>query len=167
MPDHPTPAAQDDLIMGNGGQDRLTGGEFSVTLYGGRGNDTLIGGSQTDYLYGEGGDDWLDGAGHDRVDGGPGRDTINEGFYSASSTAVLSLTGSLAYFNAIAGPDWKLQSGDKLGEVLNLDVSGMHAEAQRFMGRRVRVTGRIVYQVDQQELTQSRVLVVQTMTRSH
>jgi hypothetical protein len=155
-----------DLIMGNGGQDRLTAGEFSCTLYGGRGNDTLVGGSQTDYLYGERGDDWLDGgAGRDRVDGGPGRDTIDEGFYGASSTDLLSLTGSLAYFNAIAGPDWKLQSGDKLGEVLNLDVSAVQAQAQRFLGRRVRVTGRIVFQVDQQELTQSRVLVVQTITR--
>ena len=47
-------------LIGNGGNDKLTAGDYADTLDGGAGNDVLVG-----------------GLGNDAITGGPGQDTIN------------------------------------------------------------------------------------------
>ncbi|MHC2384712.1 Ca2+-binding RTX toxin-like protein [Bradyrhizobium liaoningense] len=61
----------DDVLAGLGGDDQLDGGEGDDTLSGGDGDDTLLGGA---------GDDTLDGgADDDRLAGGDGDDTLTGG----------------------------------------------------------------------------------------
>jgi VCBS repeat-containing protein len=84
------------LILGLGGQDRLTGGGLADTICGGSGDNTLTGGAGNDLLVGGptrdtldggtgddtilalGGDDLLNGgADNDTLDGGADNDTLN------------------------------------------------------------------------------------------
>ena len=93
------------ILMGNQGNDTLTGGDGPATLLGGAGSDTIIGGAGNDTIYGDGeatgvganfmiltvdpvgggndtifggaGNDTIyGGAGNDKIDGGDGDDTI-------------------------------------------------------------------------------------------
>ena len=67
-------------IDGLGGNDSLTGGDFSDAISGGSGNDTINGGGGNDVLLGGPGDDIIiGGAGNDDIVGGPGNDTIDGG----------------------------------------------------------------------------------------
>ncbi|WP_205944432.1 beta strand repeat-containing protein [Pelagibius litoralis] len=67
-------------IDGLGGDDLLTGGDFSDAISGGAGNDTINGGGGNDILLGGAGDDSINGgAGNDDIVGGPGSDTIDGG----------------------------------------------------------------------------------------
>ncbi|MEM9768478.1 MAG: calcium-binding protein [Cyanobacteria bacterium P01_D01_bin.71] len=69
-----------DLISGLGGNDWLNGGAGDDRLTGGVGNDTLIGGAGDNYLLGGDGDDILSGqAGDDSLLGGAGSDQLNGG----------------------------------------------------------------------------------------
>ncbi|MDH2421082.1 VCBS domain-containing protein [Cobetia litoralis] len=66
-----------DYLIGQGGNDTLSGGEGSDRLEGGSGNDTLRGGAGNDILSGGEGDDLLvGGAGNDILTGGDGADTF-------------------------------------------------------------------------------------------
>ncbi|WOI25590.1 VCBS domain-containing protein [Cobetia amphilecti] len=66
-----------DYLVGQGGNDTLSGGEGSDRLEGGSGNDTLRGGTGNDILSGGEGDDLLvGGAGNDILTGGDGADTF-------------------------------------------------------------------------------------------
>ncbi len=66
-----------DLMIGNSGNDTLSGREGSDTLYGDAGNDRLNGGNGDDFLRGGEGNDRLDGGvGNDNVAGEGGSDTI-------------------------------------------------------------------------------------------
>ncbi|MBE2166817.1 VCBS domain-containing protein, partial [Cobetia sp. 2AS1] len=66
-----------DYLIGQGGNDTLSGGEGSDRLEGGSGNDTLRGGTGNDILSGGEGDDLLvGGAGNDILTGGDGADTF-------------------------------------------------------------------------------------------
>ena len=60
-----------DELYGHGGNDELYGGAGDDRLYGGAGNDVLRGGAGNDVLYG--------GAGYDRLYGGAGNDVLNPG----------------------------------------------------------------------------------------
>ena len=62
---------QADKILGRGGADWLAGGEGNDTINGGAGDDTLLGEAGNDRLLG--------GAGDDVVVGGPGRDYLDGG----------------------------------------------------------------------------------------
>ncbi|WP_422369115.1 beta strand repeat-containing protein [Pelagibius sp.] len=67
-------------IDGLGGNDLLTGGNFSDAISGGAGNDTINGGGGNDVLLGGPGDDSINGGdGNDDIVGGPGSDTIDGG----------------------------------------------------------------------------------------
>ena len=67
-------------VLGNAGNDRITGGDTDERFYGGADNDTLSGGGGKDKLYGDSGDDQIDaGNGNDQAFGGTGHDTIDGG----------------------------------------------------------------------------------------
>ncbi len=69
-----------DRIRGLGGNDLLNGGSDNDLLNGGAGDDLLNGGSGRDRLLGRGGDDLLNGgSGDDTLIGGRGKDVINGG----------------------------------------------------------------------------------------
>ncbi|WP_296425649.1 calcium-binding protein [Yoonia sp.] len=87
-----------DLIIGQDGNDSLSGGATADVLIGGAGNDNLSGGTGDDLIIGRAGNDTLtggDGAdvlmggdnrdtliggnGHDRLDGGSGNDVLDGG----------------------------------------------------------------------------------------
>lgn len=66
-----------DTLTGNGGANRLWGGNGGDTLSGGGGNDTLLGADGWDSLVGGAGNDLLSGNGHrDTLVGGGGNDTL-------------------------------------------------------------------------------------------
>jgi VCBS repeat-containing protein len=68
-----------DLIFGQNGDDRLSGGGGNDLLCGASGNDTLSGGDGADSLLGGGGNDRLTGGlGADRFSGGTGNDTATD-----------------------------------------------------------------------------------------
>jgi Ca2+-binding RTX toxin-like protein len=61
------------IIQGNGGSDRLLGGELADTIAGGAQSDTLFGNEGADRLFGEAGSDVLNGGlGRDKLSGGVG-----------------------------------------------------------------------------------------------
>ncbi|BAY62024.1 hemolysin-type calcium-binding region protein [Calothrix brevissima NIES-22] len=64
-------------LLGQGGNDNLTGGNGRDNLFGGFGNDTLDGSNGNDNLYGDFGDDLLIGGnGNDQLFGGLGDDLL-------------------------------------------------------------------------------------------
>ncbi|MEO1292117.1 MAG: hypothetical protein AAFV62_04685, partial [Pseudomonadota bacterium] len=66
--------------FGDGGSDRMVGGNSNDLLFGDRGDDVLIGASGHDFLIGWDGDDRLrSGPGFDKLSGGRGSDTIELG----------------------------------------------------------------------------------------
>ncbi len=74
------PAGESIVILGQGGDDDLTGGTGNDVLDGGSGTDTLHGGNGIDMLLGGDGNDILNGQdGNDTLDGGNGDDTLNGG----------------------------------------------------------------------------------------
>ncbi|WP_323782267.1 calcium-binding protein [Leisingera sp.] len=69
-----------DLLLGEGGSDRLLGGAGRDTLNGGDGDDALLGDSGRDQLIGGNGNDLLNGGRHgDRLLGEGGNDTLKGG----------------------------------------------------------------------------------------
>lgn len=73
-PDHGT----DDTLIGDAGNNLLSGGGGNDTLYGLDGNDTLNGDAGGDFLYGWNGDDSLSGGdGNDVLYGDAGADTLH------------------------------------------------------------------------------------------
>lgn len=67
-----------DHVIGNDGNDTISGGAGNDWLEGGNGNDSLTGGSGDDLIEGGNGDDSLSGnAGDDRLLGGSGSDTYH------------------------------------------------------------------------------------------
>ena len=73
-------------ILGEAGNDYLTGGSGRDYIDGGTGNDTLIGGPGNDTLLGEAGNDLINGlSGADSINGGSGTDTTK---HDAADTVV-------------------------------------------------------------------------------
>lgn len=80
LADAPDDRAVHSKIMGNGGNDVLTGNNGSDKLRGNLGNDTLNGDSGDDFLRGGAGNDTLNGgAGNDYLNGGLDDDVLNGG----------------------------------------------------------------------------------------
>lgn len=83
-----------DFIYGLAGNDILSGGLGGDRLFGGDDNDTLNGDDGTDYLYGEAGVDTINGGtGNDLIYGGEGADILNGGdgqdnFYVSGSEGI-------------------------------------------------------------------------------
>ena len=76
------------IIKGNGGDDRIYGGNIDDTIYGGDGNDRLYGSGGDDTLYGNEGNDILEGGSGNDVyiyDKGDGKDTV----YDANGTDTI------------------------------------------------------------------------------
>jgi Ca2+-binding RTX toxin-like protein len=70
----------DDIIFGRGGNDCINGGNGNDWLFGGRGDDKINGNNGNDKLYGGRGDDDLHGGrGSDDLHGGPGNDKLDGG----------------------------------------------------------------------------------------
>jgi cysteinyl-tRNA synthetase len=70
----------DDRLSGGAARDRLDGGDGADRLHGGGANDRLIGGAGADRLHGGAGDDRLTGGtGDDRMHGGAGADMLDPG----------------------------------------------------------------------------------------
>ena len=109
--------------FGNGGQDRIFGGE---------GDDRIDGGSSADTLYGEEGDDILDGGyGRDRLFGGEGDDELTGGDGGYSDLLVGGegndqLTGGAGadtfVFGLNHGSDWITDFGNGADVI---DLSGL------------------------------------------
>ncbi len=73
--------AEDAVLEGRGGNDRLEGFTGNDLLKGGAGNDWLSGSGGNDILYGGPGEDILGGGSNDdRVFGGSGNDSVDGGF---------------------------------------------------------------------------------------
>ncbi|MCP4485862.1 MAG: calcium-binding protein, partial [Gammaproteobacteria bacterium] len=71
---------QNDLLIGQNGQDTLNGGGGDDILIGGLGNDTIRGGTGNDVIYGAAGSDWLYGQDDaDTIYGGTESDYLNGG----------------------------------------------------------------------------------------
>lgn len=71
------PANGKATLVGNDGNDNVSGSEFDDTLHGGNGNDTLHGQDGDDRILGRGQDDELRGGfGNDTILGAGGKDTI-------------------------------------------------------------------------------------------
>lgn len=76
-----TNGGPDDIINGNGGNDKVYGLAGNDTLHGNDGTDTVEGSAGNDVIYGDAGNDRLSGsAGDDKVYGGDGNDTIIGGY---------------------------------------------------------------------------------------
>lgn len=101
--------SSDDVINGQGGNDRIFGLGGDDILRGGSGNDTLDGGSGDDRLVGDDGDDLLfGGAGADTLIGGAGNDILTGG-----SGADLFVIAFEEGFDTMR--DFSLGQGDQIG----------------------------------------------------
>lgn len=70
----------EDILVGFGGNDKISGGKGEDYIKGGAGNDLLFGGDKADLLFGEAGNDTLNGdAGGDFLYGGQDDDTLKGG----------------------------------------------------------------------------------------
>lgn len=81
-----------EVILGKGGNDKITAGQGDDDIYGGTGHDFMRAGDGNDLLDGGEGNDVLDGgAGADRMVGGAGNDVFY--IHSAQDQAVEAATG--------------------------------------------------------------------------
>ena len=86
----------DDSLIGKDGADRLIGGTGKDSISGGRGDDQLFGGEDDDVI------DWLPGDGSDLVEGQDGQDTLLFEGSNASETVDLSANGPrLSFFRNV------------------------------------------------------------------
>lgn len=91
-------AGNDSLFGGRGGNDRLLGGAGNDFLNGNRGNDSLFGGEGDDVI------DWLPGDGSDLVEGDEGQDTLL--FVGANVNEKVDISANvqrLRFFRDVAG----------------------------------------------------------------
>ncbi|MGZ5511943.1 MAG: hypothetical protein ACXWG7_00995, partial [Chthoniobacterales bacterium] len=86
--------AGNDLVIGGGGADTLTGDVGLDALIGGGGNDSLSGGVDQDYLDGQEGDDTLSGGSEaDVLIGGPGADVLDGGAGFDTASYITATVG--------------------------------------------------------------------------
>lgn len=90
-----------DVLLGNGGDDKLYAGAGDDIVNGGRGDDAAFGGTGNDLINLEGGNDFAEGGlGNDTVNGGDGKDVIygdNKGDNLLADVATASTS-----FNGLA-----------------------------------------------------------------
>ena len=111
--------------FGNGGQDRVFGGE---------GDDHIDGGSSADSLYGEEGDDTVEGgSGNDRLFGGEGDDVLDGGTgddWLVGGEGNDQLTGGAGADRFVFGPDNGTDSITGFGDGEDvIDLSGLEGIA--------------------------------------
>ncbi|MBD2515725.1 M10 family metallopeptidase C-terminal domain-containing protein [Nostoc sp. FACHB-973] len=123
-------SAEDDAILGNGGNDLVYGGDFQSTTFtgndalnGGAGNDTLFGGDGNDFLIGDTNNDQLFGGfdndtlfgdnGNDTLMGEDGLDTL----YGGDGIDSLSGGNGIDYIEGNIGDD--LLFGDDGDDILH------------------------------------------------
>jgi alpha-tubulin suppressor-like RCC1 family protein len=86
-------------ILGNGGNDTITGGSAADWIAGGMGNDIINGGPGNDFIAGEPGDDTIHGNdGVDQIDGGDGVDQL---FGDANNDFLFGSTGNDELFGGV------------------------------------------------------------------
>jgi Ca2+-binding RTX toxin-like protein len=111
----------DDVLIGDRGNDELEGGKGNDTLLGGAGSDELEGGSGNDRLEGGTGNDDLDGGkGNDILIGGAGDDEINGG----RGTDIAVFSGSIADYSWIWGRKSQLTvtGADGVDKLKNIEI---------------------------------------------
>ena len=87
-----TGSAHSDVLIGDGGANRLDGGLGQDWLQSGVGDDALVGGDGDDSVWGGAGSDTLDGgSGNDTIDGGAGVDLVTYAFASSGVEVDLSI----------------------------------------------------------------------------
>jgi Ca2+-binding RTX toxin-like protein len=118
-------------IIGNGGDDNLTGGEKNDQIYGNDGNDIIYGmggndyisgGAGTDYLYGGDGNDQISaGEGNDFLYGGNGNDFMGGGaegddvlYGEAGDDAMYGVTGNDSLYGGSGNDQLFGESGNDL-----------------------------------------------------
>jgi len=139
----------DNVISGGAGNDHIIGGDGNDTLYGGTGTDILEGGAGNDVLYGDDGNDYLAGGlGHDTLYGGAGNDILAGGLGNdilVGGQGDDVLTGGLGSdtFKWLANDHTSTSAGDTItdfsvaqGDVLDLAdlLQGEHANAASLGG---------------------------------
>jgi len=101
----------DNVLSGGGGKDRLEGHGGNDTLYGGGGADELLGHGGNDTIYGgAGGDNISASDGNDYVDGGDGSDRIgggngNDTLYGGAGNDIIGSGNGNDFIDAGAGND--------------------------------------------------------------
>ncbi|MCF2147694.1 M10 family metallopeptidase C-terminal domain-containing protein [Desmonostoc muscorum LEGE 12446] len=123
-------SAEDDAILGNGGNDLVYGGDFQSTTFtgndalnGGAGNDTLFGGDGNDFLIGDTNDDQLFGGfDNDTLFGNDGNDTLMgedglDNLYGGDGIDSLSGGNGIDYIEGNIGDD--LLFGDDGDDILH------------------------------------------------
>jgi Ca2+-binding RTX toxin-like protein len=113
-----------DILTGSAGNDSLDGGLGDDSLYGGNGNDSLDGGLGNDSLYGGNGNDTLlGGLGNDILVGGAGADSFNFALgyvYNSSSNSRTLSIGSIDGVDSIT--DFSV-ADDRIGIYLSPNIS--------------------------------------------
>ncbi len=147
--EHVVGSAHGDLLSGDDGANRLSGGSGADWLYGNGGDDRLDGGSGGDVLYGRNGNDRLaGGSGADRLYGGAGEDVLEGGsgadrLYGEGGADTLSYAGSVAGVRvdlatrAVSGGD---AEGDKIAGFEHVEGSA-HGDTLRGDGGANRLSG--------------------------
>lgn len=121
--------AGDDLINGGGGEDTIVGGAGADKISGGDGNDTLYGGDGADTLKGDDGDDTIyqdlgARADNDVIDGGTGINTVSYSLTNLAEQWKGKLTGVNA--NLLLQTVFKLNGGiDRLFAIQNLEGTAL------------------------------------------
>jgi Ca2+-binding RTX toxin-like protein len=133
-------------LLGEGGDDVLTGADSDDSLGGGDGNDRLVGAKGADTMSGGGGNDtlvWNNGDGSDTIDGGDGNDgtevngnpTLGDAFtlepnagrinFRRLNLAQFTLDSSTERFqvNGLGGNDF-VEASDGVGALTLLSVDG-------------------------------------------
>jgi serralysin len=143
---------EEDIALGQAGNDRLAGGFGDDDLRGGRGSDVLSGGAGNDTIVG--------GAGRDRLSGGDGGDRFV--FNRLSDSGLTKPSSKLPFTNNL-GPDTRIDPdtiADFQPGIDKIDLSRLDADTTRAGGQAFEWTGRSAFTGRAGEV------IVQSMNRS-
>lgn len=114
------------ILVGDDGNNAISGGYLNETLRGFEGDDILKGGEGNDILDGGSGDDWLDGGdGHDHLLGGDGNDVLiggpeRGGFFGTFDDDILEGgQGDDLLLGQVGNDTYIFNSGDGHDVILN------------------------------------------------
>lgn len=135
----------DDLIVGDAGNNKFSGFNGDDVLYGEAGNDTIISGNGDDILYGGDGNDILSGGSNqDTLYGGAGIDTLTGGNHA--DTFVLE--SASAFSNVDVINDFDVSEGDVLDIADLLGAYDPLADALSDFVSKTEVSGHTYFAVD-------------------
>jgi Ca2+-binding RTX toxin-like protein len=128
--------ANQDVLSGLTGNDRLIGNSGNDTLSGGDGNDRLFGRSGKDSLLGDNGNDTLiGGAGADKLDGGDGHDSLSGGDGNDTllgSLGVDTLDGGAGNDVLISNGIWGYLTGGQGNDIFQFNTIEKCPDIQDF-----------------------------------